>query len=84
MFTNVGVLCISVHAQHHMVVVAHHGVGRHVNGEHRGQLADAGFYPTPAVVKVLASGSVLAAQKSAAHTAVHHVVPRRVGEGNQG
>ena len=34
--------------------VAHDRVGGHVDGEDRGQLADAGFYPAPAMVKVKA------------------------------
>ena len=47
-------------------------------------LDDARFYPAPAVFKALTGSRILAAQKSAAHAAVDDVVPRRVGQGNEG
>ncbi len=36
-------------------MVAHHRIGRHVDGEHRGQLTDAGFDPAAAVLEALAT-----------------------------
>ena len=65
-------------------MVAHDRIGGHVDGEDRGQLANACLYPAPAVVKVLPCGLILTTQESLAHTAVDHVVPRRVGQRNKG
>jgi len=64
-------------------VVAHHRISGHVNGEDRGQLTDARFYPAPAVFKALTGSRILAAQKSAAHAAVDDVVPGRFGQRDQ-
>ena len=66
-----------------VVVVAHHRIGGHVNGEDRGQLTDVRFYPAPAVFKALTGSRILAAQKSAAHAAVDDVVPGRFGQRDQ-
>ena len=55
-----------------------------MNGEDRGQLTDARFYPAPAVVKIAAAGRIVPAQKGAAHAAVDDVVPGRVGQRDEG
>ena len=49
-----------------------------------GQLPDARFNPAPAVLKVLARVRVVPAQKGPAHAAVDDVVPRRVGQRDEG
>jgi len=73
-----------IDAHDDVVVVAHHRVGGDVDGEYRSELGDARLDPAAAVVEVLAAVPVMAAQKGAAHAAAHHVVPRRVGERDEG
>ena len=65
-------------------MVAHHRIGGHVDGEYRGQLTDTGLDPATAVLKALAADGVVPAQKGTAHTAVDHVVPRCVGQRDEG
>ena len=74
----------AVDVQHHVVVVAHHRIGRHINGKDVRQLFDAGGNPAPAVLEVLAAVVVVPAQKGAAYAARDAVVPGGVGEADDG
>ena len=78
-----------------MVVVAHHRVGGHINGKHRGQLTDACFYPTPAVFKRLAGVRIVVLKVAVGCCGDHPElgaapaggaaeVPRGVGQGDEG
>jgi hypothetical protein len=74
---------LGIDAQHQVIVVAHHRVSGHVDGEHPGQLFDPIHDPGPAMVVVLAGDRIIAAQKGTTHAAIHDVIPRRVGKGNE-
>ena len=63
-----------VHAHDEAVVVAHHRVGGHIDGEDRGELADACFHPGAAVLEAAACVRIMPAQEGAAHAAVDDVV----------
>jgi len=67
-----------------VVVVAHHRIGGHIDGKHRGELPEARFDPTAPVVEVSARVGVLTAEESTPHAAADHVIPRGVGKRNQG
>ena len=66
------------------LIIAHHRIGGYIDGEHASQLLDPIHDPGPAVVVVFPRMSVLATQKGTPDAAVHHVIPRGVGEGNEG
>ena len=58
-----------------LYMLAHHRIGRHVNGIDVRQLLDARGNPAPAVLKALAAVVVVPAQEGTAHAARDAVVP---------
>ena len=73
-----------VDAYDNVEVIAHHRIGRDIDGEDAGQLLDAIGDPAPAVGVIPAGVSILAAQEGAADTAVYAVVPGGVVQGYKG
>lgn len=62
------------------IVIAHHRIARHINGEDGSQLHDGRLDPAAPVLVILARMGIHTAQEDAAHAPGHHVVPRRISE----
>jgi hypothetical protein len=63
-----------------MVVVAHYGIRQQIDSEHLGQVDKTILYPLPAMIKVLATVVIIAAEKRASNAACCAMVIRCVVE----
>ena len=65
-------------------MVAHHRIGRHIDGKDVRQFLDARGNPATAVLKALAAVVVVPAQEGPAHAARDAVVPGGIGQADEG
>jgi len=60
-----------------VIVVAHHRIRRHIDGEHSGQLMQPVHDPATAVLIALSAHGIRATQEGTAHAAIDEVIPGR-------
>jgi len=74
---------LGVDAHDDMDVVAHHRIGRNIDGEHAGELLHALYDPTAPVLEIAAGLAIEAAEIRASDTARYDVAPGGGVEGDE-